>query len=716
MNTFSMRLSYLLVAALFILLCVSPFAHAEEIGGTGEPTASSSIISNVSPPAGALLTDGFTLIQFGLGIPLADTGDIIIIVDGQPIDPMRINYMHGSVFTYADGLKDGAHSLIIRVLDRDMNLLQEYKGSFNVQLSIWIDSSMKAENIDVTSLRLTWTPAAQSLGYRIYGNSLLIGSVDGNTTSLDATGLMPKTTYNFKVEAQRSDGSWTTDGPVASATTLPQDRVIPIVESVTPAEGDLLTTAWPKITAHVYDEDSGIDPNTTGIAVNNRSVPSSYDESTGTVSGVASRLPSGTHTLMVYARDMDGNVVRHTSSFTVKYETGAPFLEWSDKLRAAVEAGDPADREDVRKLREEIAELDEIDDLSLIDPIWNKIKSKLPASVDQTQLKKKLFDIILAIGSPLYNEQGTGLAEILSDPELLEALNTIAAAGGVSNLTAEDVLTFVFGDGNGYRGTEGKILYFVSILSPWEQLGLLSDEQKMMDVFMTAINDQLLQTTTYKISKMLWNLNVKSYDVQLTLQNFTRKLEHDVPAIRAMTIAYIRLKAQESVTASNFGHQHNYRLKADTLDIPPQALVWKKVSGSPDILVMPDGTVTIPEGTYTATAIIQAAIVNPFGANKVIFEKEVTLTSDKDQAVFLQSIMDTFESDLSEVQSKLYAATTHEEQTQLIMDMMNTGKAATKQIKSLGISQEAITDATERVINSLVQAVSRFSMLMPSSS
>ncbi|MGO4547776.1 fibronectin type III domain-containing protein [Paenibacillus sp. 2TAB23] len=706
MRTFSKRLSYLLVAAIFILLSVSPFAHAVETGETGQSTASTSIIGNVSPPDGTLLTEGFALIQFVLGIPLVDTGDIIISVDGQPIDPIQINYMHGMVFTYVSDLKDGAHSLVIRVLGRDMNQLQEYNGSFNVQLSIWKESSMKAENIDAASLRLTWTPAAQSLGYRIYGNSLLIGSVDGNTTSLDATGLMPQTTYNFKVEAQRSDGSWTTDGPAASATTLPQDRESPIIEYVTPADGDLLTTAWPKITAHVNDKESGINPIMTGIAVNNRLVTSSYDESTGMLTAVAPRLPSGTHSLLVYARDMDGNVVRHTSSFTVDYEAGAPFLEWNGKLRAALEAGDPTDREDVRRLSAEIAELDHKEDLSLIDPIWNKIKLKLPASVDQAQLKKKLFDIMLAIGSLPGNEQGTGLVEILSDSEMLEALNTIAAAGGVTNLTAEDVLTFFFGDGNDYRGIEGQILYFASRLSPLEQLGLLHDKQKMMDVLVDAINNQLLQTTYYKISKMLWNLNVYTYDVQLTLQNFQRRLEHDVPAVQAMKIAYIRLKAQESVKVSNGGYQHNYRLQVDSLDVPPQSLLWKKVSGSPDIRVTPDGTVSIPEGTYNATAVIQAALVNPYGGNKVLFEKEVILMPEKDTAIILQSIMSAFENELDEVQSKFNDATTYAEQNQLIMDMMNTGKEAIKQIESLKISKTAITDATERIINILVQAAS----------
>ncbi|WP_168122445.1 fibronectin type III domain-containing protein [Paenibacillus sp. HB172176] len=241
MRIFSKRLSYLLVAALLFLLCISPLAHATEIGETEEPASSPSIINNVNPPDGRLLTENFTLISFSLGIPLADTSDISIIVDGRPIDPILIQYMHGMVFTNVSDLEDGTHDLLIRVWDREMNLLQEYNGSFNVRLSLWGDSSLKADNIGVTSLYLSWTPAVQSLGYRIYGNSILIGSVGGNTTSFEATGLTPKTAYHFKVEAKRSDGSWTTDGPVASATTLPEDQISPIIDSVTPGDGDSQT-------------------------------------------------------------------------------------------------------------------------------------------------------------------------------------------------------------------------------------------------------------------------------------------------------------------------------------------------------------------------------------------------------------------------------------------------------------------------------------------
>ncbi|MCD9025782.1 fibronectin type III domain-containing protein [Cohnella silvisoli] len=701
MKTFRLRMSYLLIASLLVMLFVPQIAHAEE---ATEPTP---IISGVSPADGAMITESFTLISFGLGIPLADTGSIIIMVDNQIIDPNQVNYMHGLMFTYRDGLQNGTHSLIIRVLDRDMNLLKEYSGNFNVRLSIWKGGNLEAANIESTSLHLSWTPADESLGYRIYGNSILLGAVNGNITSFDATDLYPKTTYNFKVEAERSDGSWTTDGPALTVTTFPQDRINPIIESVSPADGDELTTAWPKITAKAYDEDSGINLSMSMVGVDDKIVPFSYDEASKTLTAIAPRLPSGTHSLLIFVTDNDGNKTQYTSSFTVKYETGEPFLERSSKLRAALDAGDPADAEDVRRLSSEFAELDEINDQSLIDPIWNKIKLMLPESVDKAQLKRQLFHIIVTIGSLPYDQQESGLKAILSDPEFLRTLKTIASAGGETNLTMEDILSFIFGDGNNLRGIEGHVLYYVSQLSPIELFGLLGDNQKMMDVLMKAITNQLSQTTYYKISSILRNLNVTAHDIQSTLLNFQQKLNHDGPAVHAMTFAYIRLMAQESVKVSSDGYEHSYSLKVASIDIPPQALIWKKVSGSSQFSITPDGVVSIPEEAYTATAVIQAALVNPYsGVNKVIFQKEVTITADRDPTVIFQSIMKTFESKLGEVQSKLNVATTLEEQTLLFLDLVNTGKVAIEQIKPLSLSEAVITDAIETITNGLVEAVS----------
>ncbi|WP_152392942.1 fibronectin type III domain-containing protein [Paenibacillus guangzhouensis] len=705
MKTFRFRLPYLLIVSLLVMLFVPQYAYAEERASTRIAADSTPIISGVSPADGAMITESFTNISFALGIPIADTGSIMIIVDDQQL--IEPNYMHGMVFTYCSNLQNGSHSLIIRVLDHDKKILQEYNGSFNVRLSVWDNSVLEATNIEADSLRLSWTPAKESLGYRIYGNGILIGDVNGNVTSFDATKLMPNTAYTFKVEAKRSDGSWTTDGPTASVATFPQDRINPIIESVSPADGDELTTAWPRITAKVYDEDSGLNINMSMVGVDNRVVPFSYDEASKTFSAIAPRLPSGTHSLLIFATDNDGNQTRYTSSFTVKYGAVTPFLEWSHKLRAALDEGDPTDVEDVRRLSSELAELNETTELSLIDPIWNKIKLKLPASVDQTELKKKLFHIILTIGSLLYDQQESGLEAILTDPEFLGTLHIIAAAGGENNLTMEDIITFIFGDGSNLRGIEGHFLYYLSELSPIELFGLLGDNSKKTYILMKAISNQFSQTSYYKISSMMRNLNVTAQDVQSTLLNFRQRLKHDGPAVHALTVAYIRLMAQESVEVSSDGYQHNYSLKVASVDIPPQAVIWSKVSGSSHFSITPDGVVSIPEEEYTATAVIQAALVNPYrGVNKVIFQKEVTIIPYKDQSVIFQSIMKAFERKLGEVQSKLNVATKHEEQTSLLLDLVNAGKQSIKQIKSLSISEAAITHAIDTITNGLIQVAS----------
>ncbi|OPA77383.1 hypothetical protein BVG16_13040 [Paenibacillus selenitireducens] len=705
MKTFRLRMPNLLIVGLLVMLFVPQLVYAEERAGTQEAADPTSIIGSVSPADGAMITESFTLISFTLGIPITDTGSIIIMVDDQQL--IEPNYVHGMVFSYCSNLQNGTHSLSIRVLDHDKKLLQEYNGSFNVRLSVWENSVLEAANIEADSLRLSWTPAKESLGYRIYGNGILIGAVNGNITSFDATNLRPNTAYSFKVEAKRSDGSWTTDGPTASVSTFPQDRINPIIESVFPADGDSLTTAWPRITAKVYDEDSGINLSMSMVGIDNRMVPFSYDEASETLTAIAPRLPSGTHSLLIFATDNDGNKTQYTSSFSVKYEAGTPFLERSNKIRAALDTGDPADVEDVRRLSSEFAELDEITDQSLIDPIWNKIKLKLPASVDKAELKRKLFHIIVTIGSLPYDQQESALKTILSDPEFLWTLNTLAVAGGETNLTMEDTLSFIFGDGNNLRGIEGHVLYYLSELSPIELFGLLGDHQKMTDVLMKAITNQLSQTSYYKISSILRNLNVTAHDVQSTLLNFQQRLKHDGPAVHALTIAYIRLMAQESVKVSSDGHQHNYSLKVSSIDIPPQALKWNKVSGSSHFSITPDGVVSIPEEAYTATAVIQAALVNPYsGVNKVIFQKEVTIIPDKDQSVIFQSIMNAFESKLGEAHSKLKDATTHEEQTLLLLDLVNAGKQAIKQIKPLNLSQAVITEGIDTITSGIVQAAS----------
>lgn len=64
-------------------------------------------------------------------------------------------------------------------------------------------------------IRLQWPEAdGQPVRYAVYQDGTLIGKVLGHVRQLDVTGLEPMAGVTFQVQAELSDGSYTTDGPV----------------------------------------------------------------------------------------------------------------------------------------------------------------------------------------------------------------------------------------------------------------------------------------------------------------------------------------------------------------------------------------------------------------------------------------------------------------------------------------------------------------------
>ena len=95
----------------------------------------------------------------------------------------------------------------------------------------WPESSLlTGSNILPDRLTLTWPIASDNLGiknYRVYQDSVLLGTVDKDTTSYAVSGLNADTAYNFKIEAGDAAGNWTTNGPGASIKTMASDTTAP---------------------------------------------------------------------------------------------------------------------------------------------------------------------------------------------------------------------------------------------------------------------------------------------------------------------------------------------------------------------------------------------------------------------------------------------------------------------------------------------------------
>lgn len=73
-----------------------------------------------------------------------------------------------------------------------------------------------------TTVNLSWTASTDNVGvtgYDVYNGATLAGSVGGSTTTFQATGLMPNTTYSFTVKARDAAGNVSAASSALSVTT-----------------------------------------------------------------------------------------------------------------------------------------------------------------------------------------------------------------------------------------------------------------------------------------------------------------------------------------------------------------------------------------------------------------------------------------------------------------------------------------------------------------
>ncbi|OAB41173.1 hypothetical protein [Paenibacillus antarcticus] len=303
-----------------------------------------------------------------------------------------------------------------------------------------------------------------------------------------------------------------------------------------------------------------------------------------------------------------------------------PVFDRISELYATLISSDPADMQAVINLRTELNALEFSENQYLIDPIWNKISAKIPPFVDQVELKASLFRLLKAIGSI---QSLADVEAFKSDPEFQTTLKLISAASGNMNANIDDLLVFLFGDGGSRVGVEGAVRSSLANMPLLQLVGLVSNTQGTTEILLQAIDKQMSETDTYKMSAILNKLDISSQDIRTLVTNVQAKLTNDDAALQAISFAYIRSATQATFENSENGRKQSYSLKLFEQEIPSLVLKWSKVSGSNDVIVAPNGVITIPEGVQSGSAVIRAMIVNPYGGfAKVIFEKEVTLVDD----------------------------------------------------------------------------------------
>ncbi|WP_168121081.1 hypothetical protein [Paenibacillus sp. HB172176] len=394
--------------------------------------------------------------------------------------------------------------------------------------------------------------------------------------------------------------------------------------------------------------------------------------------------------------------------------SSAELLGRLNELHEALLAGDPADVQDVRNLRTELLSLDPVENAQLLAPIWNKISAKLPEDIDQSALRASLFRLIQEAKAIQYDPKVTDLEAIRTNPEYRATLKTIAAAGGYTDVTMDDFLVFLFGDGNKLDGIEGTVTELLSKMNTIQLIGLLGNKDGMTSVMLKAADKLLADKKGYPISAMLKEFGINSKDIGLTVEAVQNKLQMEGPAFRALTVAYMRTATEAEIEESKDGREKEFKLHIYNVDVPSFILTWSKVSGSEDVQISPDGKATLAEDAAEGTAIIQAALLNPYGGpSKVIYQSEVTLTaktSDSEDEQKIAVIMQNLDDDLADVMKKLEKAKNAPQKINLMMKAVKAGLDADKKLYKLDVSKEAQADAFMEIntkVNTVLTAIIR---------
>jgi len=363
------------------------------------------------------------------------------------------------------------------------------------------------------------------------------------------------------------------------------------------------------------------------------------------------------------------------------------FLAKMQKIQAALSAGGAQD--DVRKLRSAIAELGYDVDGGILDPIYSSLPDGLK---DDESVKVALFNLFKAVGTITYDPGLTGLEAIRKDPNFREVLHKLEVAGGVDDLTVDDIVTFI-------AASETALINQVAKLDDVRLATLLlnknGEQTALLKEVVADVLNKDLQVS--KVFNKLFDDNAVEV-LPAFIDEIKTKLPEYKAASKAMLVAYVRSEVQDTVSTTNNGRTQTYTLKIKNVNVPAAALTWE-TSGNSLVTVSPAGVVTLSSSASTGKATISAKIV---GTDRVIFEKEVTLNYSGDTGTggSTPPTVNPWQStvnELNELKDKI-AKASDEEKVKLVQEAIDKAVKAINAATKLTLSNDVIVDSDGRAV------------------
>ena len=341
-------------------------------------------ITNMQPEEGSIITKTKPAISCeytdnGSGI---DDDSVKLVVDAEDVSLLSSITSSGLNYIPNKDLEDGEHGIIIEVTDKAGNRT-EVSWRFTVNTSTEVEDSEQETSTDTEEEEETEEEdteeeeteekdaVAPEITNVLPKDESLISTnkpevaatfsdaatgIDKDTIILklddtEVTASYDETTrkISYTPEIVLEDGTHTVfievkdragnEATVTSTFRVETDTTLPVISNLTPADNSIIDNSTPEISAIVNDTESGVDPSSIAMKVDENTVTHFYDSTTGKVSYMPEiALADGAHTSSIEVKDKSGNKVSAEVSFTV--DTTVPEIEITSHKDGDIVIGD----------------------------------------------------------------------------------------------------------------------------------------------------------------------------------------------------------------------------------------------------------------------------------------------------------------------------------------------------------------------------------------
>lgn len=168
----------------------------------------------------------------------------------------------------------------------------------------------------------------------------------------------------------------------------------------------------------------------------------------------------------------------------------------------------------------------------------------LPQLNDSGVSTDTLFDFFTAVSTLTYDPSYDNLVAIRNNPTYITAIKNIGQAGGIDNLTVDDLVEVIMG-GNGSVGVEKSLVNLIKNKSLVELNNILNNSQARHDLlreaFQSVSNNSIGNTT---VSSVLFNLGITDEQLATSIITTESALDKDIVKSASLVLVLAYLKAE----------------------------------------------------------------------------------------------------------------------------------------------------------------------------